>query len=69
MNDSIDNSQFIFDDALFDDPAFNKFNCPLPQDGPDLIQEALARWTKPSTSCWVWKYPHQIRALPLPIWL
>ena len=38
MDDSIDNLLFQFDDALFDDPTFNEFNCPLPQDGPDLIQ-------------------------------
>jgi hypothetical protein len=38
MDDSIDNLLFQFDDALFDDATFNEFNCPLPQDGPDLIQ-------------------------------
>ena len=38
MDEYIDNLLFQFDDMLFDDPTFNEFNCPLPQDGPDLIR-------------------------------
>jgi hypothetical protein len=30
MDESIDNLLLQFDDALFDDPTFNEFNCPLP---------------------------------------
>jgi hypothetical protein len=65
MDESIDNLLLRFNDALFDDPTFNEFNCPLPQDGldlirgsPDMLDEAINKLLGSGD-------PHPVRVFPL----